>query len=587
MSQTVTQAATKTGAGRKILVIDDMPFCRELVSEAMRSHGFVPITACNGAEGIAVMEQHAIRLVICDVEMPVMNGLEFMKTLRARKEWQNVPVILLTSSMQRDRIVEAGRLKAAEYLLKGNFSLDLLMSRVKRWLEQPHESASSTPAPSLAQATGAAEPAPEKEKAPVLPKLLERDQLLAAIAAGADGIKTLPGLQHELKSLLGNAHPSTAALTALIRQDPVATVRLVQQVNTSNPSGNKGPVTSVEEAVRALGPQGIGAAVEGMASRKDFSKNDANGLPLLRLCQHSVLVGTVLSQIVPRSSEITPGATYLIGLCHDLAQVALRHLYPNEFGAAIDFAAQAKLPVCQLLPDVFGVNFGELTRQLLAALKLPSQLTEPICEHAEFEAGGKAPQSHLGSALRLANEFANALQLVPSLDEAFVRPLSQAECRTARIMTAPLNGAELRSDAIMGIQSLSQAAALEADLRQPVALPSKPKVWYMRHSSFSSLDPFGQALDLLSRMDSGSALPGREEAADLQGLVVCTPSLEHGGTPFSSVERWLAVPRSKPVKVLFAVDDPAAAERSTPEIRTIRLPISMGELVRCLQWLAS
>jgi CheY-like chemotaxis protein len=81
--------------GSTILVVEDNAVFRELVQEVMGEHGFRVVEASNGAEALDMMEQIPTHAAIVDLEMPVMNGLEFSKRVKAKQP--DYPIILVTA----------------------------------------------------------------------------------------------------------------------------------------------------------------------------------------------------------------------------------------------------------------------------------------------------------------------------------------------------------------------------------------------------------------------------------------------------------------------------------------------------------
>jgi CheY-like chemotaxis protein len=98
-------------AGKKILVVDDDDLVQIAVSELLRSRGYDVTTASSGAEALATMAGATFDLVLLDVIMPQMNGLEVCKRIRAMEGNADLPIIMLTAkSADEDRLLgmEAG-----------------------------------------------------------------------------------------------------------------------------------------------------------------------------------------------------------------------------------------------------------------------------------------------------------------------------------------------------------------------------------------------------------------------------------------------------------------------------------------------
>ncbi|MBI5178939.1 MAG: response regulator [Nitrospinae bacterium] len=111
----------------KILIVDDAEDVRELLSETLRYHNYPSITAVDGRDGFEKFEANPdIRFVITDMDMPVMNGLEFIQKLRAAK--YDVPILVLTGRKEVDTAIKVIKAGADDYLVKdGGISDEILI----------------------------------------------------------------------------------------------------------------------------------------------------------------------------------------------------------------------------------------------------------------------------------------------------------------------------------------------------------------------------------------------------------------------------------------------------------------------------
>ncbi len=132
-SQPASQAPKPPGAAGAltVLVVDDSNLCRELVVEALRSHGYSTLSAADGKLGIDQLQSHRVDAVILDNEMPNMNGMTFLKTVRADQRWSELPIVMLTTNTSKELIVEAMNHKVNGYLVKAKFSMTEMFSRVR------------------------------------------------------------------------------------------------------------------------------------------------------------------------------------------------------------------------------------------------------------------------------------------------------------------------------------------------------------------------------------------------------------------------------------------------------------------------
>jgi len=112
-----------------VLVIDDVPVFRDVVQHALAAAGHVVLTANNGAEGLKRLESDKVDLVLLDLAMPEMDGVSFLRRLRADGRFDGLPVLVVTALSESTQVREARQMGALGPLLKSRFSLrDLLKS---------------------------------------------------------------------------------------------------------------------------------------------------------------------------------------------------------------------------------------------------------------------------------------------------------------------------------------------------------------------------------------------------------------------------------------------------------------------------
>ncbi len=122
---------------KAVLIVDDSVTVRQQVSMTLKTAGYSMVEACNGREGAEVVRSGTpIALVICDVNMPVANGLEFLETIKGDAPAPPVPVVMLTTDGSPELIARAKRAGAKGWIVKP-FQSDLLLSAVRRIAGDP------------------------------------------------------------------------------------------------------------------------------------------------------------------------------------------------------------------------------------------------------------------------------------------------------------------------------------------------------------------------------------------------------------------------------------------------------------------
>ena len=105
----------------RVLIVDDSSVMRKIVERSLRQAGVSlgqVLEAGNGVEAIAVLNQGKVDLILCDINMPVMDGLEFVKQLSGIESAKGVPVVMITTEGSEGHVVQALSAGARGYIRK-------------------------------------------------------------------------------------------------------------------------------------------------------------------------------------------------------------------------------------------------------------------------------------------------------------------------------------------------------------------------------------------------------------------------------------------------------------------------------------
>jgi two-component system chemotaxis response regulator CheY len=103
---------------KTVLVVDDSPSVRQQVIAALSAVGFRVLEAENGLQALELLRKGGLALVICDVNMPEMGGLEFLDAARRPELPAGPPIVMLTSEGRADLIERAKKSGARGWLVK-------------------------------------------------------------------------------------------------------------------------------------------------------------------------------------------------------------------------------------------------------------------------------------------------------------------------------------------------------------------------------------------------------------------------------------------------------------------------------------
>lgn len=114
----------------KILTVDDSKTIRMIVKKAFSQYNCDLYEAENGVEGLALANKEMPDLIILDITMPVMTGIEMLEKLKAEKELKDIPVIMLTAESGKENVMKIVKMGVKDYIVKP-FKGEQLVERAK------------------------------------------------------------------------------------------------------------------------------------------------------------------------------------------------------------------------------------------------------------------------------------------------------------------------------------------------------------------------------------------------------------------------------------------------------------------------
>ncbi|MFA5932903.1 MAG: response regulator [Microgenomates group bacterium] len=120
----------------KVLIIEDEQFIRDIYKRQLEKNGITVDGFGNGKEGLQSIKQTKYDIILLDIMLPDLNGLEILKQIKQNASTKDVPVILLTNLGQDEVIKEAFTLGAQGYFIKASYTPDQIAQEVKNILSR-------------------------------------------------------------------------------------------------------------------------------------------------------------------------------------------------------------------------------------------------------------------------------------------------------------------------------------------------------------------------------------------------------------------------------------------------------------------
>ncbi len=120
--------------GPKILTVDDSKTIRMIVARAFKRFTCEVVEAADGVEGLTVAQRERPDLILLDLTMPVMDGVEMLTRLKASPEMRTIPVVMLTAEAGRENVLRIAKLGVRDYVIKP-FKEELIIERVSRIID--------------------------------------------------------------------------------------------------------------------------------------------------------------------------------------------------------------------------------------------------------------------------------------------------------------------------------------------------------------------------------------------------------------------------------------------------------------------
>lgn len=126
-----TFVAREEYMGKTILVVDDAQTIRHLARFALSKGGYTVVEAEDGVQGLKVLEKNSVDLIISDLNMPNMNGLDMCRSIKTNDRTKDIPIFMLTTESSQDVAAQGKEIGIMAWIVKP-FIPDKLLAAVQK-----------------------------------------------------------------------------------------------------------------------------------------------------------------------------------------------------------------------------------------------------------------------------------------------------------------------------------------------------------------------------------------------------------------------------------------------------------------------
>ncbi len=121
---------------KKILIVEDDTLLATTLSDYLIDEGYIVYLAEDGLEGYQLTEKYQPDLVVCDINMPKMDGLSMLKKIRSNEWGEKLRIMMLTNYNDEYKVLEALKNSVFNYLVKSDWELEKVVEKIKEQLNK-------------------------------------------------------------------------------------------------------------------------------------------------------------------------------------------------------------------------------------------------------------------------------------------------------------------------------------------------------------------------------------------------------------------------------------------------------------------
>jgi HD-like signal output (HDOD) protein/CheY-like chemotaxis protein len=374
------------------------------------------VTICQQSkEALETAKRVSPQLILLDLMMPEVDGFEVCRRLKADRETKDIPVIVVTVSATRESVIKAIRQGACDYLIKTDFRIPVLLSRIERALSKRVPiSEVPVPKPSV----------PERETIHIYSahpgaKLLTDAQIAFRLKKATE-LRALPFVVKNVMDATLSMGTSVQDIADIISRDQALTAKVLRIANSSF-YAFRSKILTLQHAVSNLGILGIRELVTGVSLLDKFFKPSVAGFDRRLFWEHSLGCGVLARILAAESGYPEPDNAFVSGLLHDLGKAIFDDFFSREYPQVLRHTKEEGCYLRHAESELLGLDHVEVARRLIDTWRLPEILRYSIVYHHEpwdrIKGLGPYVDIRIIGVTQISNTFIKAIQIGSSGDD--------------------------------------------------------------------------------------------------------------------------------------------------------------------------
>ena len=117
------------------MIVEDDPLLTKVYSTRLKADGHQVLTASDGEKGLALAKKELPQVILLDIMMPKVSGLEVLGSLKKTPQTAEIPVLVYSNLGKEEKIAEAKKLGAAEFITKADFTPQQVVGKIEEYLK--------------------------------------------------------------------------------------------------------------------------------------------------------------------------------------------------------------------------------------------------------------------------------------------------------------------------------------------------------------------------------------------------------------------------------------------------------------------